>query len=230
MKGSRQLTFDFLQSPAYGKSDFLVSDCNRKAYDWVNKWPDWPEPVLAVYGPECSGKSHLLHVWRTLSGAAFTDPLRVKEHCAPDILIDSVHCAFDNADLQCDDESFLHLFNYILEVGGNLLLVGRRPPSRWNCSLADLSSRLGSISVVEIQPPDDNLLGALLIKHFHDRQLKVSKDVLLYLLLRIERTFAAANAVVKTLDSLGLAEGRDVTVNLAREVLQNLEIEKRTNG
>jgi chromosomal replication initiation ATPase DnaA len=83
---------------------------------------------------------------------------------------------------------------------------------------------------VEIRPPDDELLGALLIKLFHDRQLTVSKDVLVYLLARMERSFAAASAIVEALDQLGLAERRGVTVPLARTVLNELETNSETNG
>ena len=83
---------------------------------------------------------------------------------------------------------------------------------------------------VEILPPDDELLGVLLIKLFHDRQLTVSKDVLVYLLARMERSFAAASAIVEALDQLGLAERRGVTVPLARTVLNELETNSNTNG
>ena len=130
------------------------------------------------------------------------------------------NCVIDAADLNLDEESFLHLFNYVLENRGSLLLAGREPPARWLLRLADLSSRLRAVPIVGIHPPDDELLGALLIKLFSDRQMKIGEDVLLYILPRMERTFAAAKAIVGALDEMGFVERRNVTVHLAREILQ----------
>jgi chromosomal replication initiation ATPase DnaA len=83
---------------------------------------------------------------------------------------------------------------------------------------------------VDIRLPDDELLGALLVKLFHDRQLTVGKDVLIYLVARMERSFAATSAVVEALDQLALAERRSVTVQLARTVLNELETNSEING
>jgi chromosomal replication initiation ATPase DnaA len=149
---------------------------------------------------------------------------------APDILGSADSCVVDDADALLDEEALLHLHNYIAEIGGKLLLTGRRPPARWPLKLADLSSRLTAAPAVDIRLPDDELLGALLVKLFRDRQLTVGKDVLIYLVARMERSFAATSAVVEALDQLALAERRSVTVQLARTVLNELETNSEING
>ena len=223
MTGTRQLILDFAHRPALGKADFLVSDCNRTAVAWVDRWPDWPSPALAVYGPRGSGKTHLAHVWATRSDAIVIRGRDIENRTAPDILDDAPSCVLDNADDVYDEEALLHLYNHVAETGGSMLLIARHPPVKWKIDLPDLSSRVGAAPAVGICPPDDELLGALLVKLFYDRQLKVADDVLVYLLARMERSFAAAGSLVDTLDRLGLAEGRAVTVPLARTVLEQLE-------
>jgi chromosomal replication initiation ATPase DnaA len=230
VSAGRQLVLEFPHRPALGKTDFLVSDCNMDAVGWIDRWPDWPGPALAVYGPPGCGKTHLAHVWRNRSGAVLISGPELGDRAAPDILGGADSCAVDDADALSDEEALLHLYNHIAEIGGKLLLAGRHPPARWPLKLADLSSRVAAAQAVEIRPPDDELLGALLVKLFYDRQLTVSKDVLVYLLARMERSFAAASAIVEALDQLGLAERRGVTVPLARTVLNELETNSDTNG
>ena len=225
MKSTRQLILDFPHRPALGNADFLVSDCNRIAVAWVDRWPDWPAPALTVYGPEGCGKTHLTHVWARRSGAIVLRGKDIAGRVAQEIVGDAGSCAVDDAEGVVNEETLLHLYNHLAEIGGTLLVASRRPSAQWSLALADLASRLVAAPAIGISPPDDELLGALLVKHFHDRQLKVADDVLVYLLPRMERSFAAAEAVVETLDQLGLIEGRAVTVPLARMVLEQLEKE-----
>jgi chromosomal replication initiation ATPase DnaA len=100
-----------------------------------------------------------------------------------------------------------------------LLLASREPPARWTIGLADLRSRLLAAPAIAVEAPDDALLGALLVKLFADRQLRISEDLIAYLLPRIERSFAAAQMVVAALDEAALAGQRAVTVRLARDIL-----------
>lgn len=229
MSAGRQLVLGFPHRPALGKTDFLVSDCNTDAVGWIDRWPEWPGPAFAVYGPAGCGKTHLAHVWRNRSDAVLISGAELGDRAAPDILGSADSCAVDDADGLSDEEALLHLYNHIAEIGGKLLLAGRHPPARWPLKLADLSSRMNAAPAVEIRPPDDELLGALLVKLFHDRQLTVGKDVLVYLLARMERSFAAASAIVEALDQLGLAERRGVTVPLARTVLNELNTNSEIN-
>ncbi len=118
-----------------------------------------------------------------------------------------------------DEEALLHLYNLLAERQGHLLLAAREPPARWTIGLADLRSRLLAAPAVAVEAPDDALLGAVLVKLFADRQLRISEEVIAYLLPRIERSFAAAQAIVAALDRAALAGQRAVTVPLARDVL-----------
>ena len=73
--------------------------------------------------------------------------------------------------------------------------------------------------LVRIDPPDEALLSAVIVKLFADRQLDVSPRVVNYLGLRIDRSFAAAQEIVARLDAAALAAGRAVSLDLAAALL-----------
>ena len=95
--------------------------------------------------------------------------------------------------------------------------------ARSNAALKDLSSRLLACPAIGIGPPDDALIGAVMVKQFTDRQVKIDPEVLTFLLARMERSFAAVSQLVAALDQAALAEKRRITVPLAREVLDALQ-------
>lgn len=132
------------------------------------------------------------------------------------------HGAFvvDDADRGIDERALFHLYNGLFERRGHLLLTGGLPPARWSVVLPDLRSRLNAVPVVEIGPPDDALLEAVLVKLFADRQLRVSAEVIGFLSLRLERSLAAAAEAVAFLDAAALEARRNITVPFAREALR----------
>jgi chromosomal replication initiation ATPase DnaA len=126
----------------------------------------------------------------------------------------------DPAEPIADEVALLQLYNRLREHGGHLLLTARRPVAAWSIRLPDLASRLRAAPAVAIGAPDDALLAALLVKLFGDRQLAVPEDVIGYLIRHMERSFAAARAVVEALDRRALQDQRPVTVALVRAVLE----------
>jgi DnaA regulatory inactivator Hda len=213
-----QLPLDLGFRPALGREDFLVASCNEAAVAWLDRWPHWPGPALALWGPPGSGKSHLAQVWRARSGAVAIDAAMLVSAQVGQLLGTARAAAVDDSD-RAEEEALLHLYNLLAERQGHLLLVAHEPPSRWGIRLADLRSRLLAAPAVAVAPPDEDLLGALLVKLFADRQLAVSEDVIAYLRLHLDRSFAAARDAVAALDQASLAEGRAVTVPLTRAVL-----------
>jgi DnaA regulatory inactivator Hda len=226
--GTAQLPLELPLRPALGREDFLVAPCNEVAVAWIDRWPDWPGPAVALYGPPGCGKTHLCQVWRAASGAVEIDAGLLARAEPPELLGAARACVLDDAEILlagegADAERLLHLFNSVVERGGQLLLAARAAPARWPCGLADLGSRLAAATAVRLAAPDDALMEALLVKLFTDRQLAVGEEVVRYLLARMERSFAAARALVAALDRAALAERRAVTVPLARRVLEGYE-------
>jgi chromosomal replication initiation ATPase DnaA len=212
-----QLPIDLPFRPALGAADFLVSECNRSALSWIERWPDWPGRSLVLYGPAQCGKSHLARLWTACGGGRLVhgsalQALRPPELAAlPGVVVDDADVA--------PERVLLHLHNCCRETGAGLLIVARRPPSRWPIKLPDLASRLRATAAVGIGPPDDALLAGLLVKHFADRQIRVAPAVISYAVRRIERSFAAASAFVEALDRAALGAGRPIGLALVRRVL-----------
>jgi chromosomal replication initiation ATPase DnaA len=222
-----QLALDFGHRAALGAADFLVVPGNSAAVAWVDRWPDWPSPAVALYGPPGCGKSHLANVWRARSGAVSIDPERLADGSAgadiPGLLEGGRHAVIDGAS-GIAERPLLHLFNMVAEAGGSLLLTAVQPPARWAIGLADLRSRLLACPAVAIEPADDGLIAAVLVKLFADRQLAIGEDVVLFLLGQMERSFEAARRVVALLDEEALATHRRITVPLVRAVLRRLAV------
>jgi chromosomal replication initiation ATPase DnaA len=209
-----QLPLPFEHQPQFDATDFIEACSNQAALTWLET--DWPERRLALFGPKGCGKSHLLHIWaqRTganlLSGQALTDL---------DSLPRDGALALDDADAVGDETLLFHCLNIAADRRLAILLSGRTAPSRWPVQLPDLSSRLRAITAVEVGPPDDDLLAALLIKLMADRQLVISQAVQKWLLLRLPRSPAVLREVVGRLDEASLVSGRAITRQLAARVL-----------
>lgn len=221
-----QLPLQFPHRPALGGDDFLVAAPNADAVAWLDRWPDWPAPALVIHGAPGCGKSHLCQVFLSASGGravsvdalgAATPPEIVG--AAPALVIDDVDAALARG----LERELFHLYNHVAENRRHLLLTAAAAPSRWEVALPDLRSRLNAAMACEIGPPDDPLMAAVLVKLFADRQLRIDDGVLAFLLLRMERSFDAARRAVAALDAAALAERRNITVPLAREVLGRME-------
>jgi len=214
-----QLSLGLALPVSWAREDFLVAAGNEAALGWLDRWPDWPNRALVLHGAAGSGKTHLAHIWAARSGARIVAAGDVSEG-GIDALAHQPLCV-DDADRDADPVALFHLVNLMRERGHGLLLTGRRPPAQWPYALPDLMSRLKAMAAAGIAPPDDALLAAVMVKLFSDRQLHVGEDVIRYLVPRIERSFHAARHWVAALDAAALAEGRAVTVALARRLLDN---------
>lgn len=221
--GALQLAFDLPHRPAMGGEDFLVAPSNGAAVAWLDRWPDWPAPALTLIGPPACGKSHLAQVWRARSGAGLALGAELGERHVAAMAEAPAPLAVDDAHRVAGhpgrEQALFHLYNQARDAGVHLLLLSTRPPARWRIRLADLRSRLKAAPAATVEPPDDALLGAVLVKLFADRQIRVGAEVISLLLQRMERSFDAARHLVAALDGAALAAHRRITPTLAREVL-----------
>ena len=215
----KQLAFDLALDPRYGREDFLVSPSNEAAYGLVERWPDWPDTTLLLQGPRGSGKSHLASIWASSAKAWTVEAEQVGADAVPH-LVSNGALVIENADRgERDEAALFHLLNLARERKAAVLITCAAPPDRWGLRTPDLLSRLRLAPSVGLDPPDDALLKAVLVKLFVDRQLVVDTTVVDYISLRIERSLAQAATVVADLDREALSRGRRITRPMAAEVL-----------
>jgi len=221
--GPRQLAFALPHADNLTREDFLEGPSNAAALRLVERWPDWPDRVAVLVGPEGSGKSHLAAIWAEASGARLLSARALGEAHLPTALATGALVIEDLTPREFDERSLFHLLNLVREHEAFVLVTARAAPAGWTLAIADLASRLRAPAVVELAPPDDALLRAVLIKLFADRQLPVDESLIGYLVTHLERSFAAARRMVDTLDREGLRLKRSVTRALAVETLRRDE-------
>ncbi|MBF0562439.1 MAG: DNA replication protein [Alphaproteobacteria bacterium] len=222
MELPRQLCLDLPHRPALGREDFLVAPSNQEAVAWLDAWPRWPGKTLALCGPAGCGKSHLAHGFAAAVGAGIVEAATLDREQPPPLLAHQPALVIEDADQRTDPVALLHLYNAALAAGVGLLLTTRLPPARWGISLLDLHSRLATLPVALIAPPDDALMAAVLVKLFADRQLRVGPEVIDFLLRHMERSFDVARAVVAAADHLAFARRKPVAVPLIADVVRQL--------
>lgn len=219
----RQIPFDLGHRTAMGRDDFLVSPSNQDAVAWIDLWPEWPAPVVILYGPVASGKSHLAAVWGEKANAACVHPGALNDSSIRDIARAAKHVILEDADNligNVDGEKGLfHLYNLFKEEKRSVLMTLQEPPVRRAFAVPDLASRLRAAPAVAIREPDDALLGAVLVKLFNDRQLRVGADTVKYILSHMERSFEEARRIVAEADLRAITEKRAVSVPLLKEII-----------
>jgi chromosomal replication initiation ATPase DnaA len=220
MRGAaRQLALDLPHAESFRRDDFLESASNAAALALVERWPNWPDMSAAIIGPAGSGKSHLAAIWAERAGARIVAANALSASGVPGALVTGALVLEDLAPGRVEEAALFHLLNLARQDGAFLLLTSRERLDR-GYALPDLSSRLRAIPAVELAPPDDALLAAVLVKLFADRQLVVDQGVISYLLPRMERSLGAASLLVARLDAAALSHGRAVTRALAADVLR----------
>jgi len=225
-EASIQIPFDYGHRAAHAREDFMIAPSNEDAVAWLDLWPDWPAPSLILYGPNASGKTHLADVWCQQSAAACIDIKTLSQDTAGEIAAQCQHLILDNADSIIgnveQEKGLFHLYNIFKEEKRSFLMVLQEPPVRRTFALPDLASRLRAAPTVAIREPDEQLIMALLVKLFNDRQIKIAPDVLNYIVLRIERSFEAVSKLVAQADKKALAEKRRISIPLMKEILNSV--------
>ncbi|HEV2746037.1 MAG TPA: chromosomal replication initiator DnaA [Allosphingosinicella sp.] len=176
--------------------DFLTSAANRAALDHLKSWSVWPVMATLLTGPRKSGRSLLGRIFVRKTGGRL----------------------FDDAERH-DEEALFHAWNEAQQARRPLLIVADAAPPAWDVALPDLKSRLAATPHIELGRPDDDLLGALVVKLLGDRGVAAPPELAEYLIPRIERSYMAVQRVVEVLDRAMLLHHRRMTVPLARRAL-----------
>ena len=214
---ARQLPLNLTHRAAMSRADYLTGAANRAAIALIDGWPAWPDRVVLLSGPAGSGKTHLVEIWRTASGATVraANALGDVEALvgAGAVAVEDLHAG------PLDEAGLFHLINLGVERRVPLLMTSRQPVGGLPVRLPDLASRLRAARPVELGAPDDALLRLVLVKLFADRQITVEASVIETIVRRMERSLEAANRIVDELDREALAGGRAISRRLAAETL-----------
>ena len=219
MAQPRQLALALSYAESFTRDNFLEGPANAAGLALIDSWPDWPNRIMLLLGPEGSGKSHLAAIWAEQSGARATSAHSLTAAQVPTALATGALVIEDLKSSDIDERALFHLLNLAREEDAFVLITARTSPAK--IELRDLRSRLRAIPTVQLLPPDDHLFRALIVKFCADRQLAVDENVVSYLTHHLERSYAAARRTLELLDSEALRLGRPVTRALAVELLRS---------
>ena len=226
-----QLPFEFSHPRYLGREDFIKSPCNAEATDMIEAWPEWTQFGLCIYGPEHCGKTHLAHIFSETVSLKRNRPFPVPQIEAEALNIGIIQDLFDydncliveNLQTDIDEEAMFHLFNTYRNQGGNILFTSILPPARLKFKLPDLASRMNMLPAIGIKEPDDELLSALIVKLFTDRQITVSLDVVHYILMNMQRSFGYIHRLVKEIDNISMSYKRAISIPIVKEAMMSLQ-------
>ena len=207
---------EFVQLPlalsyrkAFGREDFIVAPCNQEAVSWIDKWPNWPVPAVLIYGEKGSGKTHLASIFSEykIEAADLTDDFM--PYFQKKIVV-------ENLENLASEEALFHLFNFVRDLGGYLLLTAKKVPE---FHLTDLKTRIQAVPKASIGLPDEGFIKEVLGRAFAERQIMVEDAVLAFAVTHMPRSFGAIQNLIQTADELSLAAGRKITIPVIKETL-----------
>ena len=214
-----QLVLKFPTINAYLQQDYYVSSSNHEAYDFINSWPNWLKKIANIFGPSGSGKTHLISILKNK-----TSVLQIQS----DQLNDKIFFKFktkealiiENINEKVSENLLFSLWNIALQDNKYLLFTSSKPISSFKFKLPDLRSRAKDIITIGLKLPGDDLIGVILAKNFSDKQIKVEKKHIDYIIKRIDRSYEKISQFVLTLDKYSLEKGASFSLKMIKEVLK----------
>ena len=214
-----QLILKFPSHQAYKKEDFYVSPSNQKAYDFINSWPKWIKRTINIFGPSGSGKSHLASILKSNTSCLqietknLSDEIFFKFKTKEALII-------ENLDEKVSEKLLFTLWNIASQDNKYLLITSKKPINSFKFKLRDLISRVNSCLIIGINLPSDDLISVILAKNFSDKQIKVEKKHIDYIIKRIDRSYEKISQFILTLDKYSLKKGSPFALKMIKEVLK----------
>ena len=216
-----QLILKFPSNEAYLNEDFYVSPSNHEAYDYVNSWPQWIKRIVNIYGPLGSGKTHLTSILKSKTTTLTIHAKNVNE---------SIISAFktkealiiEDIDNKINETLLFSLWNIALQDNKYFLITSEKSIHEYKFKLPDLKSRVLSTITIGIKLPSDDLISVILAKNFSDKQIKIEKKHIDYIIKRIDRSYEKISQFILTLDKYSLKKGSPFSIKLIKEVLKML--------
>ena len=214
-----QLVLKFPTNKIYLKEDYYVSPSNKEAYDLINSWPKWIKRIVNIFGPSGSGKTHLSSILKTK-----TSTLQVEANSIDDEIFFKFKTKealiIDNLDENISENLLFSLWNSAIQDNKYLLVNSIKPIVKYKFKLPDLKSRVSSSLMVGINLPNDDLISVILAKNLSDKQIKIEKKHIDFIIKRIDRSYENISRFISTLDKYSLKKGSPFTLKLIKEVLK----------
>ena len=211
------LKFELEQNFAY--DDFFVSKCNYFAFSLIESWPRWEKNILNIYGEKYSGKTHLTDIFikkfkgKKIKGNQFNDETLREFKVVENLVI-------DDFDQDIDEKLMYSLFNLADQDKKYIIINSLIPINEINFKLKDMLSRAKNCLFAKIEKPDDNLMFAILIKNFSDRQITIEKKFIEFIIKRIDRSYKKIYEFIYKIDEISLKKKKSIDFKIIKEALE----------
>ncbi len=218
MKNLNQLLFNFNYSQNFNYDDFFVSKSNYFAFQLIEKWPKWEKNILNISGEKFSGKSHLANIFCNKNKC-----IKIIEDQLNDEILKKLklheNIVLDNFDNLTEERLLYSLFNLVDHDNKYLLINSIKPINEMNFDLNDLKSRSKNCLFAKIDKPDDELMFALILKNFSDRQIEIDKKFIDFIIKRIDRSYGKISDFIYKIDELSLKNKKPIDFKTIKEIL-----------
>ena len=219
MKDLNQLLLNLNYNQNFNYDDFFVSKSNYFAFELIEKWPHWEKNILNIYGEKFSGKSHLANIFykknkgKKISENQLNDEIFKELKLYGNIILDD----FNN---KTNERLLYSLFNLVDNDNKYLLINSLNPINEMNFNLDDLKSRSKNCLFAKIENPDDELMFAIILKSFSDRQIAIDKKLIDFIIKRIDRSYGKISDFIYKIDELSLKKKKPIDFKTIKEILK----------
>ena len=218
MSELNQMLLNFDYKTNFNEHDFYLSKSNSNAFNLINRWPEWDKKILNISGEKFSGKSHLANIFKLKSKAFLIKGNEIDNSIFKSI---KLHESIIIDDFEeCNEEEILYsIFNLIDQDSKYLLINSLKPINEIKYRLPDLTSRSKNCLYAVIENPDDELLFAIILKNFSDRQIKIEKKIINFIISRIDRSYRKIDEFIYKIDELSLKKKKPINLKTIKEIL-----------
>ena len=218
MNELNQLLLNFNQKQNFNYNDFYVSECNFYAFQLIESWPKWEKRIINVYGEKNSGKSHLSSIFKTKYKAKIIENINIDNELFKKLKV-SQNIILENFEKISDEKLLYSFFNFIDQDNKYLIINSNKSLIDMKFDLKDLVSRINNFMFAEIKKPDDDLIFALILKNFADKQINIDKKVIDYIVKRIDRSYSKISEFIYKIDEISLKKKKRIDIKLIKEII-----------
>ena len=218
MKDLSQQVIKFDYDKNFKDEDYFVSNCNKEVFSFLNSWPRWEKNFLNIIGEKFSGKTHLTQIFLNKYNGTRLNANLLKSENLTDLRLYK-NIILENLSVIIDEESFYSLINLFEQENKFLIVTTQKPIVEINFKLNDLKSRTKNFLLQKINKPDDELIHAIILKNFSDRQISIDKKFIDHILKRIDRSYGKIFDFIYKIDEISLKRKKSIDFKIINEVL-----------
>ena len=200
------------------QNDFFVTKSNQHVFKLINDWPKWEKKFINIYGEKFSGKTHLTNIFLKKNNGIKIDAQSFDENYLRKVKINE-NIVLENLEVGINEKLFFTLLNIIEQDNKYLIITSLDPVTKINFKLKDLNSRMKNFILQNIEKPDDELIFAILLKNFSDRQISIEKKLIEFTIKRIDRSYGKIFDFIYKIDEMSLKKKKSIDMKIIKEVL-----------